>query len=285
MDRLTRAALQVPADRLGAGSPIGLTVVADAGRVIQAFADALLAEYRGAKAAGRDTVVFIVPVGPVGQYDRFARACNAERQSLKDLVIINMDEYLTRDGKALVPTEDPVSFRRHMQDHFYGLLDPDLAPAAEHCIWPDPQDPDAVGRAIERHGGVDVCFAGVGVTGHVAFNDPPEPGQPMSLEDFARLPTRVVRLSRETRLINAINACRGNVERLPPLAVTVGMHEILAARKVRLFMRRDYQAAVLRLMLHGPVTPQVPASLLQRHPDAHATVAGFVTLLPEPDLG
>ena len=284
MDAATRSALAVPKDRLGQGSAIALRVVEDANAVIQAFADDLLQEYRAAKAAGRDKVVFILPVGPVGQYDRFARACNDQRQSLKDLVLINMDEYLTADGRALLGMEDPLSFRRHMQDHFYGLLDPSLAPPKSQSVWPDPQDLDAVPRAIERFGGVDVCFAGVGVTGHVAFNDPPEPGEAANVEAFARLPTRVVRLSRETRLINAINACRGTVERLPPLAVTVGMREILGSRKIRLYMRREYQAAVLRLMLHGPVTAAMPASLIQRHKDARATVARYVTEIPEPEL-
>ncbi|MBI1777030.1 MAG: glucosamine-6-phosphate isomerase [Proteobacteria bacterium] len=284
MDLATRTALAMPKEKLGQGSSIGLRVVATADQVIQAFADALFSEYRAAKQAGRDKVVFIVPVGPVGQYDRFAKRCNDERQSLADLVIINMDEYLTPDGKALIPTDDPLSFRRHMQDHFYGLIEPTLSPPASQCVWPDPKEPAAIGRMIEGLGGVDVCFAGVGINGHIAFNDPPEPGESIQLEDFARLSTRVVKLSRETRLINAINACRGNVDRLPPLAVTVGMREILASRKLRLYMRRDYQAAILRRMLHGPVSAAVPASLVQRHQDAEVTAASYVTDVPEPTL-
>ena len=132
--------------------------------------------------------------------------------------------------------------------------------------------------------GCDVCFGGIGITGHVAFNDPPEPGEAMSLEAFKELPTRVVRLSRETRLINSITTSRGNIDRIPEFAVTVGMREILESRKVRIYMNRTWQAAIVRKILHGPVTPSVPASLLQEHPDVRFTIAAYVAELPEPQL-
>ena len=283
-DDLTRAALAVPKAELGRGSRITVAIVPDDRALILKFADDLWREYRAAKAAGRDKVVFIVPVGPVGQFDLLARYCTEHRQSLADLVLINMDEYLTPDGLAFIPTDDPLSFRRHMEDHFYGLLDPALAPAPEQQVFPDPLDPAGVPRLIERLGGVDVCFGGVGITGHLAFNDPPEPDEEVAPDAFAALPTRVVRLSRETRLINSVTAARGNIDRIPELAVTVGMREILASRKVRLYMNRPWQCAIVRKLLHGPVTARVPVSLLQRHPDARVTLADHVADPPEPTL-
>lgn len=259
-------------------------IVADDAAVVARFADDILAEYRAAKARGRDKVVFILPVGPVGQFDVVAERCNAAGESLADLVVINMDEYLTADGAGFIPTDDPLSFRRHMDDHFYGRLDPALAPPPGQRLFPDPGDIGAVPRAIDAHGGVDVCFGGIGVTGHVAFNDPPEPGETTTEEAFAALPTRVVTLSRETRLINSITTSRGNIDRIPALAVTVGMREILGARKVRIYMNRFWQSAIVRKILHGPVTAAVPASLLQRHPDARFVIADLVAELPEPQL-
>jgi glucosamine-6-phosphate deaminase len=104
------------------------------------------------------------------------------------------------------------------------------------------------------------------------------------LEAFKELPTRVVRLSRETRLINSITTSRGNIDRIPEFAVTVGMKEILESRKVRIYMNRTWQAAIVRKILHGPVTPSVPASLLQAHPDVRFTIAAYVAELPEPQL-
>jgi glucosamine-6-phosphate deaminase len=276
--------LMVSKAELGRGSRIALTVVPSNADVIAHFAQDLHAEYEAVLGAGRSHAVFIVPVGPVGQYDLWARRCNAERISLRRLVLINMDEYLTADGLDWIPAADPLAFRRHMDEHFYGLLDPDLAPPPEQRVWPDPRDPGAVARAIERGGGVDVCFGGVGITGHLAFNDPPEPGERVSLDEFRSLATRVVHLSRETVLINSVTAARGNVDRIPKLAVTVGMKEILESRRVRLYMNREWQTAIVRKMLHGPVTPAVPASLLQEHRDVHVTIAEPVSEPPEPTL-
>lgn len=60
----------------------------------------------------------------------------------------------------------------------------------ENRSFPDPQDPHALSQLIERRGRVDACFRGIGINGHVAFNEPPEPGVAMSVEEFAALPTR-----------------------------------------------------------------------------------------------
>jgi glucosamine-6-phosphate deaminase len=276
--------LMIPKASLGKGSTIPLEILPDAESLTRRFADDLHQEFLSAKRSGRGTVVFIIPVGPVGQYDLWAERCNREGMSLRDLVLINMDEYLTPDGRDLIPTSDPLSFRRHMADHFYERLDPALAPPVDQRVFPRPNDPLGVPRLIERLGGCDACFGGIGITGHVAFNDPPEPGEPVSLEAFRALTTRVVRLSRETRLINSVTTSRGNIDRIPAYAVTVGMCEILGSRKVRIYMNRVWQSAIVRKILHGPVTPAVPASLLQGHPDVRFVVAEHVAELPEPTL-
>ena len=280
----TPACLRIGRSELGKGSPIGFEIVADNETLVSRFADDLMREFRSAKRAGRDHVVFILPVGPVGQFDLWAERCNREGVSLRDLVVVNMDEYLAPDGRDFIAIEDALSFRRHMEEHFYGRLDPTLAPPEEQRIFPHPLRPQATGEAIERFGGVDVCFGGVGITGHLAFNDPPEPGERLDATEFGRRPTRVVRLSRETRLINSVTAARGNIDRIPELAVTVGMKEILESRKVRIYMNRPWQSAIVRKLLHGPVTASVPASLLQRHPDTCVLATNIVTELPEPEL-
>lgn len=276
--------LRVLKEKLGLNSTIPLEILKDNPAIIQRFADDLMDEYLNAKQAGREKVVFIIPVGPVGQYDLWAERCNSEGVGLHDLVLINMDEYLTDDGLDFIPLTDPLSFQKHMQAHFLAKLDPELVPPPEQLLFPDPKDPQNVPGALERYGGCDVCFGGIGITGHVAFNDPPEPGETISLSVFRQLPTRVIRLSRETRLINSITTSRGNIDRIPGLAVTVGMKEILESRKVRIYMNRNWQSAIIRKILHGPVTPAVPASLLQEHPDVRFTVAEYVTELPEPQL-
>jgi glucosamine-6-phosphate deaminase len=280
---VSRDPLLIAPEALGKDGLCPLDILEDMEALSRRFADMLVAEYREAK-KGRDKVAFIVPVGPVGQFELFAARANAERLSLSDLVVINMDEYLTADGRDFIPVADPLSFRGHMERALWSRLDPALAPPEEQRHFPSPRNPDETTRMIECLGGVDVAFGGVGITGHLAFNDPPEAGEPLDTEAFARLPTRVVRLSRETLTINAVTAARGNIERIPKLAVTVGMREILEARKVRLFMNRPWQCAVVRKLLHGPITAACPASLLQRHPDVRVTITREVAQLPEPTL-
>ena len=104
------------------------------------------------------------------------------------------------------------------------------------------------------------------------------------LEEILPLVTRVVALSRETRTINAVTATRGNIDRIPRTAVTVGMKEILQARKIRLYLNRPWQCAIVRKLLHGPITAAVPASLVRHHPDVQVTMTREVTQLPEPVL-
>lgn len=272
--------LAVPPEALATGTGIAFSVVPDAAALTRAFAASLVAEYVAAKAAGRPRVLFIVPVGPVGQYDLLAERCMAQGLPLADLTLLGMDEYLTPDGEWL-DESDPRSFRGHIRRHLLERMDPALAP---RVVFPHPRRLHEPAAEIAAHGGVDVCFGGVGICGHIAFNEPPEPGEVVTAEAFADRPTRVLRLARETRTINAVTAAGGALDLVPESAVTVGMREILGARKIRLFMNRPWQRGILRKMLHGPVTAAVPASLIQRHKDVAVMVTEEVTRSPMPVL-
>ena len=253
------------------------TIHADMDAMADAMAARMRADLAVARAAGRGCTM-IVPVGPVGQYARLAAAVLAEGDTLADLTLIVMDEYLDSLGRW-IPSTDPLSFRGHVFRH---LRDPLPEARRPTIVVPNPQEPGLVGRIVEAQGGVDVAYAGVGITGHLAFNDP-EPGRD-DPDWVAEWPTRVVRLSRETRLINAVTAAGGDVQRIPFLAVTVGMAEILAARTLRVWMNRDWQRAVIRRAFCGPVTGAFPASLVQRHADVSLDVTGVVLESPEPTL-
>lgn len=272
----------IPAEKLGEGSPIRVEVLETDQDLYHDMARTMLNKVRENDAAGKPTV-FILPVGPVGQYRRMARICNLERISLRNLVVFNMDEYLTDDGEWL-PIDHPLSFRGHMKRSFLDLLDPELAPPAENIIFPDPHNLSAVPERIDELGGVDICYGGIGINGHIAFNEPPEPGEEMSVEEFAALPTRVLELSRETRTINSVTVADGNIPLIPRLAVTIGMKEILAAREIRLYANRPWQRAIVRRVLHGEVTAQVPCSLVQTHPNASLTMTEYVAQPPRRQL-
>lgn len=228
--------------------------------------------------------VFIVPVGPVGQYRRLARLCNQHHVSCRESVFIMMDEYLDNETGEMIDYESPLSFRRFLDEEFYERLNPENQVAPENRLAPDPKDPGALTRRIEGLGGVDICLGGIGIVGHVAFNEPPAPEEDMSAEAFGALATRVVQLDLRTRVINSVTAAKGNIEAIPKKAVTVGMKEILGARKVRIYMNREWQPAIARRWIHGPVTPQVPASLLQRHDDVRCVMTPEAARLPQTRL-
>ena len=266
-----------PAD-LGQGTPVKVRILSDMASIGLDLAEALKDEIVAANRAGRGAT-FIVPVGPVEQYPILARMLNEERIPCRNAVFIGMDEYLA-DGDAWVPESHPLSFRACLNRTFYDLLDPALAPPPENRVFPDPRDVDAVPRLIAARGGVDACYGGIGITGHIAFNEPPEPGEAISLDAFAALPTRLLSLTRETRTINSVTV-GGEIAIIPPRAITVGMKEILGARRLRLYCNRPWQSAVARRVLHGPITPACPASLIRRHPDAMLTVADYVAAPPD----
>ena len=278
MKQLVPEYLSVTPDQLGLGTTVRVHRCGDMADVARRMADDMLAAVSSAQSEGRCPTL-IVPVGPVDQYPVLAAEINRRRADWRDVMLINMDEYLD-DEDQWIDIWHPLSFRGYMNRMFYELLEPSLAPRPENRVFPDPTAGAEMGRLIEGRGGVDACFGGIGINGHVAFNEPPEPGVVVSLDDFAALPTRALNLSRETRTINSVTV-GGEPAVIPRRAVTVGMREILASRRLRLYCNRPWQRGVVRRVLHGPMTPACPASLVRNHPDAHLTLAEFVAEVPD----
>ena len=273
--------LKVPATDLGRGTPVRVRVLGDMASIAHDLAVAIREELLAAQRR-RGAATLIVPVGPVDQFPLLARMINEERIDCRDVMLINMDEYLTPDDE-FVPPDHPLSFRGYMDRAFYQLLDSGLAPRAANRVFPEPRDDGTLQRLIAQRGGVDACFGGIGINGHIAFNEPHEPGESVTVEEFARLSTRALPLSRETCTINSVTV-GGEIGVVPRRAVTVGMKEILAARRLRFYCNRPWQSAVVRRVLHGPITAACPASLLRLHPDATITVADFVARPPDIQL-
>ena len=269
--------LRVPASELGRGTEVRVMVKPDAEAIGQAMAEDMFEEIQRARKEDRNATL-IVPVGPVEGFPILAERLRREKISTRDLMLINMDEYLTADG-GWIPLLHPLSFRAFMERSFYSLLEPRLAPREENRVFPDPIHPGRLQELIAARGGVDACFGGIGINGHVAFNEPPEPGEKITDSEFAQLPTRTLTLSRETRTINSVTV-GGDIALIPERAVTVGMMEILASRRLRLYCNRPWQSGVVRRALHGPVSAACPASFMRHHPDARLAIAEFVAAPP-----
>lgn len=278
MDQRLPDYLTVPPAELGLGTAVSVTIGADMADIAGRMAQAMLEVIETVRAAGRQATL-IVPVGPVDQFPLLAARINQRRLDCRGIAIINMDEYLADDDRW-IEIDHPLSFRGYMNRRFYDLIDAELAPRPENRVFPDPRRSDVIQDLIDERGGVDACFGGIGINGHIAFNEPPEPGQSVSVDEFAQLPTRALDLSRETRTVNSITV-GGELLAIPRRAVTVGMREILASRQCRFFCNRPWQSSVVRRVLHGPITAACPASLLRTHADAELTVADYVAALPD----
>lgn len=230
-----------------------------------------------------EPTVMVVPYGPLGPYSRLVYLVNKYRISLKNCVFINMDEYLTDDGKY-IDKADPLSFRGGMDRIFYGLIDDELNVLPENRFFPEPGNEGKVMEIIEKYGKLDMAWGGVGINGHFAFNEPPEADENCSPEEFLARPTRVLPISRETKTINCFMNCAGDLDGIPKLCITVGMKEMFMAKKVRMCMPRDWNSGALRKVLHGGITASVPCSLFQLHPDAKLYAADVALSSPIPEI-
>ena len=164
----------------------------------------------------------------------------------------NLDEY-----KGLAP-DHPQSYRYFMQENLFNHIS--IKP--ENTIVPDglAEDVQAMCAAyeaqIEEWGGVDLQLLGIGHDGHIGFNEPEEtfPGM-----------THEVELADITRQAN--KRFFDSIDEVPTAAYTMGIGTVMAARKIIMVITGADKAEILKKSFFGPVTPEVPASILQFHPD------------------
>ena len=253
------------------------TKVADSAVLSRLTADEMVEELRRAEREERVLMV-ICPAGPI-DYSCWAEAMNAAQTDGSRLVTVNMDEYLDGDG-GLVSESHPLSFRRFMNAGLFGRLEGRARVPAANIHFPSPADPEATTRLIEAHGGADLCYGGMGLTGHFAFNDPPGPGEGVSDEEVRSSRTRTVTISRESQAQMCLGGTGGNWEIIPPRAVTLGMYELLASRRIHLTFLRSWHAGVLRRALFGPVTGRCPGSFVQLHSNVRVTLTELAAALP-----
>ena len=223
-----------------------LVVVDDLDLLHRHFANQVAGEIRATAAQGRPCSL-ILPVGPTGGYPYLADIIRDESLSLSHCWFFFMDEYCDEDGQA-VTADHPLSFKRVMERLFFDRLDPTCGLRSDRVVFPDQDNIGELAGSIQLVGGIDVCYGGIGIHGHVAFNEP-ESG-------VANTGPRRVALNDFTVTINAVrSAVGGNLECFPRAAYTLGMQQILGARKIILYCRNgsefDWANTVLRLALFG----------------------------------
>ena len=212
------------------------------------------------------TTQWILPVGPIRHHQPLIRRFKEDGCDFSRVATFNLDEYLDAHGRW-IDTDWDISFRGIMERTFFALLDdPRRAVKRENMHFPDPLDCGRITRALAACGGPDICMLGFGLNGHIAFNEPPESEDEISVEAFASLTTRVLPLTPTTVLQNFAHRDYKHTPFIPSRAVTLGMQEILSARRI-IMWAGTWGTDIMHRALLGPVTPLVPASYLQRHPN------------------
>lgn len=265
---LTDEMLTMPAEQLAELSRYPLHVLPTKESIYQWLARALADELKANNAAGKPTV-WILPVGPTGQYPLLTKICNEERIGWKNVYAFHMDEYLDWQGRP-VPIDHPFSFRGYCQRNLYDLLDPDLRPPAEQIIFPSIDDIDGFSRKLAEVGGADTIFGGFGHRGLFAFIEAPSTRwHKVTADELAASKTRIVRLREETVVALSQRALGGDTQHIPPMALTLGMADVLASRKIWLICdRSSWKQYILRvLLLTTERDVELPVTLFHTHPN------------------
>ena len=186
------------------------------------------------------------------------------------ITLFHLDEYVG------LPETHPASFRKYLRERVLARLP--VAPAAFHAIDGDAADTGAeIARlnALITAETVDVCFAGIGENGHLAFNDPPA--------DFeTTVPFLRVRLDEACRRQQMGEGWFPTLDDVPAEAISMSIHEILRARSVILSVPDTRKAEAVRATVQDAISPTIPASAVRNHPacSLHLDTASAALLPP-----
>ena len=256
-----RKLLSLSSDELQAQSAGHLIIKKDLDKLYTYLASEMVEEFR--KAASRQhKTAFIMPVGPTQPYKIMAEKINAENLSLKNCVFFFMDEYCNDDG-SLISEEHPLSFRRQIKILFFNLVRKELLMPEAQRIFPTPENLAKLPMMIEDVGGIEVCYGGIGIHGHVAFNEPS-----IGVKDTD---PRILEINDFTRTVDSVrHGIGGNLVNFPRKAITLGMKQCLSARRILLMTRNEHKGmdwanTVLRISALGQPGDDYPVTHIRNH--------------------
>lgn len=187
---------------------------------------------------------------PEGMYQALIKAYQEKHVSFKDVTTFNLDEYIGL-GK-----EDPNSYHHFMDEHLFNHVDID-----QNETFVPPGNTDNHEQAcldyeqnMHRHGDIDLQVLGLGVNGHIGFN---EPGTPFDTR------THVIELDESTRVANA--RFFDSIDDVPTHAITMGIETIMESKQIVLLASGDSKKEAVQRLVNGEETPDFPASILHRH--------------------
>lgn len=219
---------------------------------------------------GRDKYVLILPA-PNPNYAYVAHMINQLNIPCHHVHTFNMDEYADQDGNT-APRSWKGGFQYWMWHDLFNNIKPELRMPEEQIHFPNTNNVNDYTKMLEDLGGADVCYGGIGWSGHIAFFEP-HLGREFvgDMDGFLQQGTRIVDLHPITVMQNCLYADAGSAgdwSWVPPKAATVGPKDLVNSKLVSFWDgfgagESYWQRFISRLAAHGPVTPLVPASMLQ----------------------
>ena len=189
---------------------------------------------------------------PLGTYKQLIKWYEIGDIDFSNVTTVNLDEYVGLDGK------NEQSYRYFMNKNFFEHINIDLG----NTFVPNgcAVDLESEGRRYDEHiavlGGIDLQLLGIGLDGHIGFNEP---------DKYFVKSTHVVDLHEST--IKANSRFFEKEDEVPKRAITMGMVSIMQAKKILLIASGKEKRDILEKAFYGPITPEIPASILQLHPD------------------
>lgn len=189
---------------------------------------------------------------PLGTYNNLSKLCKSGKLDFSSVTTVNLDEYVGLDGS------DDQSYRYFMDTNLFDLINIDKS----RTFVPNGKAKDLAtegfeyDKMIEDLGGIDLQLLGIGLDGHIGFNEP---------DRVFIAPTHVIDLHEST--IKANSRFFESMDAVPKKAITMGVGSIMKAKKILLIANGKNKKDIIEKAVKGAVDPMLPASILQLHPD------------------
>ena len=189
---------------------------------------------------------------PLGTYKQLIKWYEKGDIDFSNVITVNLDEYIGLNG------ENTQSYRYFMNENFFHHINIDI----NNTFVPNgcADNLDLEGKKYDEHirdiGGIDLHLLGIGHDGHIGFNEP---------DKYFVKSTHIVDLHEST--IKANSRFFSKIDEVPKRAITMGMVSIMQAKKILLIASGSEKRDILEKAFYGPITPEIPASILQLHPD------------------
>ncbi len=191
---------------------------------------------------------------PEGLYRQLIKRNRAKEISFQNVITFNLDEYIG------VKPEDKQSYHYYMNQHLFQHIDMDKRNV--HIPNGTTRNEEEECKLYERQlmhvGPIDIQILGIGVNGHIGFN---EPGTSFQSK------THVVELAESTRLANS--RYFNSLDEVPTKAITMGIDTIMNSKTILLLVSGEKKAAAVKKLIDGEITEAFPASILQQHPKVY----------------